>query len=147
MGNNLSMGQNLSSEANGIDGCAGCGLWLPPANPYFDFIKVLQATDTMTYCFWTPTEHPVIITNSVNVGLSMTPTPSVAVGVEKAVQVAIGTKLFKYFRIVGSSEYWCSKCFAINKHHIARSVFLELQGTGEIVSLDMEFVKIIDEDQ
>ncbi|KAH3892098.1 hypothetical protein DPMN_016210 [Dreissena polymorpha] len=100
MGNNLSMGQNLSSEANGIDGCAGCGLWLPPANPYFDFIKVLQATDTMTYCFWTPTETSSHYYKFSERRFEHDPnTFSRRRGLKRLFRSQLETKLFKYFRL------------------------------------------------
>ncbi|KAH3869659.1 hypothetical protein DPMN_032829 [Dreissena polymorpha] len=140
------MGQQQSSEAGGIDGCAGCGVRLPPANKDFDFIQAMKNTSAETFCFWTPTQNEVVITDSVNVGLNVFDHRSANVGAGKSVSVTKGTKLFKYFRIKGSSEYWCSKCFAINKRKIAQSVFYELMGDGKIVSPDMAMVKIIGDD-
>ena len=134
------MGGIESLEARGIDGCADCGVRLPPANPRFDSVLACEDNKNMkTICFWTPAEYPVKITRSVNVGFQG---KAASGGLGRSVETTVGERLFKYFRISREDNYWCSKCFAIRRPRIAQSVFLELSGQGIIISKDMELVKM-----
>ena len=135
------MGARESSEARGIEGCAGCRVRLPPSNPKFDFVKACEDNREMkTFCFWSRAEYPATITDGVNVGFNG---KAITRGLNTSVQTTIGERLFKYFRISTEDHtYWCSKCFAVNRPIIAKSVFLELSGKGKIISTDMELVKM-----
>ena len=136
------MGARLSSEAYGIEGCAGCGVRLPPANPYFDFVKACHHNPEMeTFCFWTPAEYPTTITESIKFSYG----GSLTTGLSSSVRTTIGERLFKYFRIYTPDDmhnYWCSTCFAVKRPTIAQAVFLELSGKGQIISKDMQLVKM-----
>ena len=92
------------------------------------------------FCFWTSAEYPVVITSSINIGFEG---KKVVGGLGRSYQTTQGERLFKYFRISTEKDnYWCSKCFAINRPRFAESVFLELSGQGIIISKDMELVKM-----
>ncbi|VDI04535.1 Hypothetical predicted protein [Mytilus galloprovincialis] len=137
------MGGNQSAEANGIEGCSGCDVHLPPANPNWDFVKACEANPNMkTFCFWTRAEYPEVVSAGISVGQKG---DTAEFGLKGSVQTTIGEKLFKYFRIYTQRDqhrYWCSECFAINRPKIATSVFLELSGKGKIISKDMKLVQM-----
>lgn len=132
------MGANESAEANGVT-CNGCGVWCPPANRYFDFVTAGEHSPKgRTFCFWTVNQHDTTTTGTVSFSVDLAGPGTTT---SKSVSVQGGSKLYKYFR----NEYGphlCSVCFVKDDVLRAKGVFLELAGTGQVLSTDFKLVEI-----